>query len=132
MQLGSWWFAPERTSLEGSLRQEICWNIGATGAVKTVAVQVVDGTAQVIVRDQGMGIADEHLPHIFKRFYRAAPDPNEESRSGGLGLAIAEAIIHAHHGTINCVSKVGEGSAFTLRFPLGIAIASLERVGRLV
>ncbi|MCU1220350.1 MAG: hypothetical protein JWN42_1547 [Candidatus Angelobacter sp.] len=104
----------------------------STGAVITVAVQVVDGTAQVIVRDQGMGIADEHLPHIFKRFYRAAPDPNEESRSGGLGLAIAEAIIHAHHGTINCVSKVGEGSAFTLRFPLGIAIASLERVGRLV
>jgi signal transduction histidine kinase len=105
----------------------------STGAVITVAIQVADGRAQVIVRDQGIGIADEHLPHIFKRFYRAAPDPNEESRSGGLGLAIAQAIIHAHHGTIDCVSKVGEGSAFTLGFPYGgAAIPSAERAGRFV
>jgi signal transduction histidine kinase len=102
----------------------------SSGSVITVAIQVAEGKAQVIVRDQGMGIAEEHLPHIFKRFYRAAPDPNEESRSGGLGLAIAEAIIHAHHGTIDCVSNLGEGSSFTLRFPSGINVPSAERAGR--
>lgn len=96
------------------------------GAAITVAIRVTDGRLQVVVRDQGLGIADEHLPHIFKRFYRAAPDPNEESRSGGLGLAIAEAIIRAHHGTIDCVSKIGEGSMFTLWFPFGIATPAAE------
>lgn len=101
-----------------------------TGAVIKVSIQLKHGKPQVIIRDEGMGIADEHLPHIFERFYRAAPDPNEESRSGGLGLAIAEAIIHAHHGTIDCASTLGEGSIFTLHFPSGINVPSVERAGR--
>jgi len=100
------------------------------GAVIRVSIQLTDEKPHVIIRDEGMGIAEEHLPHIFERFYRAAPDPNEESRSGGLGLAIAEAIIHAHHGTIACVSNLGEGSSFTLRFPSGVNVPSTERAGR--
>lgn len=84
-----------------------------------VGIETIDGQPCVTVQDEGIGVRPEHLPHIFERFYRAAPDPNEESRSGGLGLAIAQAIMHAHHGTIECTSNVGEGSTFTLKFPSG-------------
>lgn len=100
------------------------------GAVIRVSIQLVEGKPHVTIQDEGIGIADKHLPHIFERFYRAAPDPNEESRSGGLGLAIAEAIIHAHHGTIDCVSTLGAGSTFTLRFPSEINVSPTERAER--
>ena len=68
------------------------------------------------VQDDGFGIAPEHLPYIFKRFYRAAPQSSEETRSGGLGLAIAEAIMTTHGGKILCESEPGRGSTFTLVF----------------
>ncbi len=102
------------------------------GTVITVMIVVEGGKPHVSVRDQGMGIADEHLPHIFERFYRAGPDPNEESRSGGLGLAIALAIINAHNGTIVCKSKVREGSEFLLTFPAGVVSSLPEPVQKLV
>lgn len=72
---------------------------------------------EAVVEDEGRGIPPEHLPHIFERFYRAAPNSNEESRSGGLGLAIAEAIVKAYSGEIHCQSEVGFGSRFTLILP---------------
>jgi signal transduction histidine kinase len=102
------------------------------GTIVRVVIEIIEGRPWVKVQDQGIGVGPEHLPHIFERFYRAAPDPNEESRSGGLGLAIAQAIIHAHHGTIECASRVGEGSTFTLKFPSGTTaspISSLEYGG---
>jgi two-component system, OmpR family, sensor kinase len=99
----------------------------APDTVIRVGMEILDRRPCVTVRDEGIGIAPEHLPHIFDRFYRAAPDPNEESRSGGLGLAIAQAIIHAHHGLIECASKPGNGSVFTLWFPEESTPQSAER-----
>ncbi|MEO0564178.1 MAG: ATP-binding protein, partial [Chloroflexota bacterium] len=60
------------------------------------------------------GIAPEHLPHIFDRFYRAA----ERRGSGsGLGLAITRAIVDAHGGTIQAASAPGSGTTFTIELP---------------
>ena len=81
-----------------------------------VNLDIVQDQPTVTIQDQGMGIAPDDLPHVFKRFYRAAPQTSGESRSGGLGLAIAEAIITAHHGTICCQSTLGVGSIFTVSF----------------
>ncbi|MBC7223793.1 MAG: HAMP domain-containing protein [Anaerolineae bacterium] len=68
------------------------------------------------VRDTGIGIAPEDLPHIFERFYRA--DRARSSSGGtGLGLSIADWIARAHGGQITVRSKVGEGSTFTLWLP---------------
>lgn len=86
------------------------------GTMIWVDLKEVDGRPTVTVADEGIGIAEEDLPHIFKRFYRAAPQPNESARSGGLGLAIAVAIVEAHHGTIHCESTKGAGSKFTVSF----------------
>jgi len=83
-----------------------------------VSLAQADDHVQAVVEDEGRGIPPEHLPHIFERFYRAAPDSNEESRSGGLGLAIADAIVKAYSGEIRCQSEVGAGSRFTLIFPV--------------
>jgi signal transduction histidine kinase len=70
----------------------------------------------VCFQDEGIGIAKENIPRIFERFFRAAP--STETQSGGLGLAIAQAIVQAHHGTIECTSETGAGSTFTVRLPI--------------
>jgi signal transduction histidine kinase len=58
------------------------------------------------------------LPFIFDRFYRAAPLNSGDAQSGGLGLAIAQAIAIAQGGTIECESTVGVGSTFTVILPI--------------
>ena len=83
-----------------------------------VTLEQVDGTIRACFQDHGIGIAPEHLPFIFERFYRAAPSTAGDSHSGGLGLAIAHAIVHAQGGTIECASNLGVGSSFAVVLPL--------------
>lgn len=83
-----------------------------------VNLTTVDGVVEVKFQDQGMGIPKEHLPHIFERFYRAAQPGTGEARSGGLGLAIAQAIARAQGGSIECETAPGTGSTFTVNLPL--------------
>lgn len=73
---------------------------------------------QICFKDQGVGIASEHLPFIFERFYRAARPGNGEMHSGGLGLAIAQAIARVQGGSIECQSTLGVGSVFTVILPV--------------
>lgn len=70
------------------------------------------------VRDTGMGIADDALPHIFERFYRSDRARDRGIRGIGLGLSIAQEIIARHQGTITVESVVDQGSMFTLWLPL--------------
>jgi len=70
---------------------------------------------QIRFHDEGVGISKDDLPRIFERFFRASP--SGETHSGGLGLSIAQAIVQAHHGTIDCESTAGVGSVFTIRLP---------------
>jgi signal transduction histidine kinase len=72
------------------------------------------------VADDGPGIAAEHLPHVFDRFYRAEPGRPGTGSSGGsgLGLAIVQAIARAHGGTCAVRSEPGRGAAFVLDLPV--------------
>jgi two-component system, OmpR family, sensor histidine kinase CiaH len=72
---------------------------------------------QIRFKDEGFGIAKEHVSRIFERFFRAPQTDSPENHSGGLGLAIAQAIVQAHHGSIECVTELGRGSIFTVRLP---------------
>ncbi len=72
--------------------------------------------AVVTIRDQGQGIKESDLPHIFEQFYTA--DRSRQGRGVGLGLAIAKRIIEAHGGSITATSQFGEGASFTISLPL--------------
>jgi heavy metal sensor kinase len=89
----------------------------AGGRVTVTAALEPDGTAALLsVRDTGVGIASEHLPHLFERFYRV--DPSRSSDGGvGLGLAISRWIVEAHDGRIEVESQLGRGSTFRVRLP---------------
>jgi signal transduction histidine kinase len=69
------------------------------------------------VADTGLGIAPEHLPHIFERFYRADPARTSSQGRTGLGLAISKAIVEAHSGRIDVTSEANAGTKFTVRLP---------------
>lgn len=77
---------------------------------------------QLQVRDSGVGIAPEDVPHVFDRFYRAdkARQRGPQAASG-LGLAIAKALVEAHGGAISVASTPGEGTTFTISLPTASA-----------
>jgi two-component system OmpR family sensor kinase len=95
------------------------------GTQVCVALAQQDGTIRARFQDQGIGISSDHLPSIFERFYRAASPGSGEAHSGGLGLAIAQAIARAQGGSIECQSTLGAGSIFTVVLPATSAETNL-------
>ena len=71
----------------------------------------------VTIEDTGPGIAAEHLPHLFERFYRVDMARSREQGGSGLGLAIAHSIVVAHGGTIEVTSDVGHGTKVMVTLP---------------
>lgn len=82
-----------------------------------VCAETLGHEVRLVVEDSGVGIPQDHLPHIFDRFYRV-PDPNPE-KGLGLGLSFVAAIVRAHGGEIRVQSKIGEGSRFEVILPAG-------------
>lgn len=76
-----------------------------------------DRELTIIVEDTGIGIAAEHLPHLFDRFYRTDESRSKESGQSGLGLAIAKQYVLSHQGTIEVESTLNQGSRFTIQLP---------------
>ncbi|HXH10624.1 MAG TPA: ATP-binding protein [Alphaproteobacteria bacterium] len=70
------------------------------------------------VRDTGIGIPADHLPHIFERFYRVDQARSRRQGGAGLGLALVRSIVEAHGGWIGVKSKVSQGTTFTICLPL--------------
>lgn len=81
----------------------------------TVAANRHSDAVEISIADTGSGIAAEHLPRLFDRFYRA--EASRTTRGAGLGLAIAQEIIHAHGGTIAIESTPGAGTTATVTLP---------------
>lgn len=107
---------------DGSQLQQVMLNLlfnaqrafaGRPGTVTVTQRLAQDGTAvEIVVADNGPGIAEEDRPHVFTPFF---------SRTGGsgLGLAITDQIVSAHRGTIELQSRPGQGATFTIRLPSG-------------
>jgi two-component system phosphate regulon sensor histidine kinase PhoR len=86
-----------------------------SGTVTLYATPLVD-MIQIYVSDMGIGIAEEHHPHVFERFYRV--DSSRQYPGTGLGLAIAKHIVQAHWGEVAVESREGEGSTFSFTVPI--------------
>lgn len=88
---------------------------------KTVLIETKsqDRFVKIIITDQGIGIDQKDLPHIFDRFYRADTARTKSEAGGyGLGLSIAQKIVDHHHGQISVSSLIGKGSSFIIKLPL--------------
>ena len=90
-----------------------------TGGHVHVTVEPAGDHLTLIVQDNGVGIAVDHLPHIFDRFYRV---PSSDPEKGlGLGLSFVAWIVKAHGGTINVESELQKGTRFTVTLPVRAA-----------
>jgi two-component system phosphate regulon sensor histidine kinase PhoR len=87
----------------------------------SVAVARSENEAYLTVRDTGIGIPYNDLPHIFERFYVVDRSRARESSGTGLGLSIVKQIVEAHGGTVTADSELGRGAIFTCTFPLSRA-----------
>lgn len=92
-------YAPEKTAIELDCRRQ-------------------QGMLEISVSDRGLGIAAEHLPRLFERFYRVDKSRSRELGGTGLGLAIAKHIVELHGGKVGVESELGRGSRFWLALPL--------------
>jgi two-component system sensor histidine kinase SenX3 len=88
------------------------------GSEVGVQVSVDDGDVEVVVRDHGMGIPGRDLDRIFERFYRVDKARSRETGGSGLGLSIVRHVMANHGGLVTVTSAEGEGSTFTLHFPV--------------
>ncbi len=94
------------------------------GGSVDVMLAAPNGTAELTVRDTGVGIAPQHLPRVFDRFYRVDRARRREAGGAGLGLAISRTIVEAHRGRIDLASTPGVGTTVTVSIPLpGVSAA---------
>ena len=89
------------------------------GGTITLRATQSDGAATLSVSDTGAGIAAEHLPHVFERFYKVDAARAAESTGSGLGLSITKAVVERHGGTIRVASQPGQ-TTFTILLPQSV------------
>jgi two-component system sensor histidine kinase SenX3 len=87
------------------------------GATATTTVRAEGDNVVLVVSDDGAGIPERHLPHVFERFYRADPSRSKRLGGTGLGLSIVKHIAATHGGDVTVWSVEGQGSTFTLVLP---------------
>jgi signal transduction histidine kinase len=114
------WVDPQRLAqVMANLLDNALRHTAPNGRVE-VAVSAAYEQLMISVSDTGDGIAAEHLPHVFERFYRVDSARDRDHGGAGIGLAIAKALVEAHGGSITAHSAgLGTGTTFTIKLPTG-------------
>ncbi len=89
-----------------------------SGGLVALTLRRSGATAEIVVRDSGVGIAADELPHVFDRFYRADPARARDPGGTGLGLPIARWIAEQHRGDVTLASEPGRGTTATVQLPI--------------
>jgi PAS domain S-box-containing protein len=121
---------PVRVSGDARRLQQVVWNLLAN-AVKfgredgrvTISLTYGPSSAEIIVEDDGPGIDESFLPHVFDEFRQADPTPSRTHGGLGLGLSIARNLVELHGGSITAANRSGGGAVFTVRLPVDLAMA---------
>jgi signal transduction histidine kinase len=118
-EIVGWWDEARLSRVLANLLEN-AFNYSPRGSGVDVLVEAVhdSGAAMAVlrVRDYGLGIPPEDLPHIFERFYRGS-NVGEHTNGSGLGLAVARQIVEQHGGSIQVESRLGQGTVMTVRLP---------------
>jgi two-component system phosphate regulon sensor histidine kinase PhoR len=100
-----------------NLLENAAKHVGDDGVI-TLSVSREGGKLLLRVIDNGVGIAPEHLPRIFERFYRVDKGRSRQEGGSGIGLAIVKHVALVHEGWVSAESVVGKGSTFTITIPV--------------
>jgi len=116
---GSLWLEADRELFRRALGNLVANALAFTQGGGSIALDAEqrNGTVRVQVRDTGIGIAPEHLPHVLDRFYRVEQTRTKHSGGTGLGLSIVKAVMDLHGGSVQIASQPGSGTCVTLVFP---------------
>jgi len=98
------------------------------GEIAVTLRSVGDGV-ELEVRDSGVGIPPDELPHVFERFHRVLGVRARTHEGTGIGLALVQELAKLHGGTVRATSEIGRGSAITVTIPYGAAHLPAERIG---
>jgi len=116
--------APVRVRGDGLRVEQVFANLIGNGLKyagpgRTVRVELARRGAEAVatVSDNGPGVADEHLVHLFERFYRVERSRSRQGGGTGLGLAIVKRIVELHSGTVSARAREGGGLVFEVRLP---------------
>jgi signal transduction histidine kinase/DNA-binding response OmpR family regulator len=93
-----------------------------------VAMRPVDGAAELVVRDTGVGIPEAEQPRLFERFHRIEGQKSRTHEGSGIGLALIQELVKLHGGTIEAASAVDRGTTFRVRIPFGTAHLPSDRL----
>ena len=118
------------TSGDGHLLTRLFFNLihnayrySDPGGQVTVELTQTSNSANIKIKNTGMGISEDDLPLIFERFYRADKSRTRETGGTGIGLALVRQVTDLHQGTITVQSKVGHETEFKVQLPKEIEVA---------
>lgn len=94
-----------------------------------ISTRKTDAGVDLMVRDTGIGIPEDDLPHLFERFYRVKDARGRTFEGSGIGLALVQELAQQHGGTVRAESASGTGSTFTVTLPLGKDHLPADRIG---
>jgi PAS domain S-box-containing protein len=120
---------PARVSGDARRLQQVVWNLlsnavkfGRDGGRVTISLTYEPSAAEITVEDDGPGIDEAFLPHVFDEFRQADPTPSRTHGGLGLGLSIARNLVELHGGSITAANRPVGGAVFTVRLPVDLAV----------
>ncbi len=127
-----WWFNVDYDHMRTAIMNIVSNSVKYTpeGGKVVLTTSIAGGFANFSVKDSGIGISKEDVPHIFDRFFRVKGKATRHITGSGLGLTLVKEVIEAHQGYIDVQSTPGVGTTFTLSFPLarlnGAVVSELQ------